>query len=160
MPSSLTAEQRLATQRELLDMLSFNLDDGRIWLSGKRMMLLDVASFGALRDELISRLGTHTARAVLTRIGYASGVGDADLIRKRWPTDYALHAPIGAQIHQLEGVARIEAQRVDWNPARKHFEAEYLWHHSIEDDAEIMSHGLGSEPTCWMEIGYATGYVS
>ena len=45
-------------------------------------------------------------------------------------------------------------------PERKHFDAEYLWHHSAEDDVHIVSHGLGTEPACWMEVGYATGYVS
>ena len=38
-------------QAELLEMLTFSPEDGRIWLHGKRMMMLDVSSFGALRDD-------------------------------------------------------------------------------------------------------------
>ncbi len=149
-----------AIRRELLGLLSFNLDDGRIWLYGKRMMMLDGESFAMLRNELISHLGLKVARGIITRIGYASGQSDARLIRARWPTEYQRRAPIGSYLHRLEGVAKIVPVRVNSIPEKGHFDAEYEWHHTIEDDAHITSHGLGSEPACWMEAGYATGYVS
>ena len=157
-----TAAQAAArqAQAELLEMLTFSPEDGRIWLHGKRMMMLDVSSFGALRDELVARLGPRGARSVLTRIGYASGVSDADLIRQRWPTEFRRHAYIGSHLHRLEGITQIEPVRVNWDPERGHFDAEYRWRHTIEDDVNIRSHGLGTEPACWMEAGYATGYVS
>lgn len=154
------SESRLTAQQELLELLSFNLEDGRIWLHGKRMMMLDVASFTELRNELIDRLGRRSARALLTRIGYASGVRDADLIRQRWPNDYQQHAKIGQLLHRLEGIAKIVPVRVNSVPERNHFDAEYLWYHSAECDGHIVSHGLGTESACWMEVGYATGYVS
>ncbi len=147
-------------QAELLEMLTFSPEDGRIWLHGKRMMMLDVSSFGSLREDLISRLGPHGARSLLTRIGYASGVSDANLIRQRWPDDYRQHAHIGPHLHRLEGIAQIEPVRVNTNIETGHFDGEYRWRHSIEDDVNILSHGLGTEPACWMEVGYATGYVS
>ena len=157
-----TAAQAAArrAQGELLDMLTFSPEDGRIWLHGKRMMMLDVSSFGALRDELVARLGPRGARSVLTRIGYASGVSDANLIRQRWPTEFRSHAYIGSHLHRLEGITQVEPVRVNWDPERGHFDAEYHWRHTIEDDVNIRSHGLGTEPACWMEAGYATGYVS
>jgi two-component system, NtrC family, response regulator HydG len=154
------AQAAARAQAELLDMLTFSPEDGRIWLHGKRMMMLDVSSFGALRDELVARLGQSGARSVLTRIGYASGISDANLIRQRWPTDFRRHAYIGSHLHRLEGITQIEPVRVNWDPERGHFDAEYLWRHTIEDDVNISSHGLGTEPACWMEAGYATGYVS
>ncbi len=147
-------------RRELLDLLSFNLDDGRIWLFGKRMLMLDGESFATLRNELITHLGLRAARGVWTRIGYASGQSDARLIRARWPTEYQQHAGLGTYLHRLEGIAKIVPVRVNSVPERNHFDAEYEWHHTIEDDAHITSHGLGDEPACWMEVGYATGYVS
>ena len=147
-------------QAELLEMLTFSPEDGRIWLHAKRMMMLDVSSFGTLRDELMARLGPRGARSVLTRIGYASGISDADMIRQRWPTDFHSHAYIGSHLHRLEGITQIEPVRVNWDPERGHFDAEYRWRHTIEDDVNIRSHGLGTEPACWMEAGYATGYVS
>jgi DNA-binding NtrC family response regulator/predicted hydrocarbon binding protein len=157
-----TAAQAAArrAQDELLDMLTFSPEDGRIWLHGKRMMMLDVSSFGALRDELVGRLGPRGARSVLTRIGYASGISDANLIRQRWPTEFRRHAYIGSHLHRLEGITQVEPVRVNWDPERGHFDAEYHWRHTIEDDVNIRSHGLGTEPACWMEAGYATGYVS
>lgn len=147
-------------RRELLGLLSFNLDDGRIWLFGKRMLMLDAESFTTLRHALITHLGIPTARGVLTRIGYASGQSDARLIRARWPKEYQQHAAIGSYLHRLEGIAKIVPVRVNSVPERGHFDAEYEWHHTIEDDAHIVSHGLGADPACWMEVGYATGYVS
>src|SRR5690606_2032046 len=41
-----------------------------------------------------------------------------------------------------------------------HFYSEFFWHNSLEADEHIASYGVGREPACWMEIGYASGYAS
>ena len=45
------------TLSELTEALHFALGDGRIWLNDQRMLLLHSSSFGALRREVIERLG-------------------------------------------------------------------------------------------------------
>ena len=71
------------TPAELTDCLFFSPEDGRIWLNDQRMLLLHSSSFGALRREVIERLGLEQARGLFTRTGYASGARDARLIRER-----------------------------------------------------------------------------
>ena len=38
-------------------------------------------------------------------------------------------------------------------------DADYLWHDSSEADEHIAVFGIGSEPVCWLQIGYASGYA-
>ena len=40
------------------------------------------------------------------------------------------------------------------------YQGEFLWHNSSEDDEHIAAYGVGGSPACWMQVGYATGYVS
>ncbi len=96
--------------RDLAETLVFSPSDGRIWLNDQRMILLQSASLGVLRRELIESLGTEKARQLLTRIGYASGSRDAELIRRRWPQGDAFRA--GPHIHSLEGVVKVTPLRL------------------------------------------------
>ena len=97
------------TPAELTDCLFFSPEDGRIWLNDQRMLLLHSSSFGALRREVIERLGLEQARGLFTRTGYASGARDARLIRERWPNaDAAAVFRAGTHLHTLEGMTKVE----------------------------------------------------
>ncbi|MCY1520863.1 Phenol regulator MopR [compost metagenome] len=54
----------------------------------------------------------------------------------------------------------VEVVRFDIDSSVGHFYSEFFWHNSLEADEHIASYGLGSEPACWMEVGYASGYAS
>ncbi len=149
------------TLRDLAEALSFSPDDGRIWLNDQRMVLWRSSTFGSLRAELIARLGQEQARSLLTRVGYAAGARDAELVRRTWPDSdpvNAFHA--GPQMHKLGGIVRPEAIAFEFDIARGSFHADFWWHDSSEDDEHIAAFGLGTEPACWMQIGYASGYAS
>ncbi len=149
------------TLRDLAEALSFSPDDGRIWLGDQRMVLWRSSTFGSLRAELIARLGQEQARSLLTRVGYAAGARDAELVRRTWPDSdpvNAFHA--GPQMHKLGGIVRPEAIAFEFDIARGSFHAEFWWHDSSEDDEHIAAFGIGTEPACWMQTGYASGYAS
>ncbi|MBU6439836.1 MAG: sigma 54-interacting transcriptional regulator [Betaproteobacteria bacterium] len=149
------------TLRDLAEALSFSPDDGRIWLGDQRMVLWRSSTFGSLRAELIARLGQEQARSMLTRVGYAAGARDAELVRRTWPGSdpvNAFHA--GPQMHKLGGIVRPEAIAFEFDIARGSFHADFWWHDSSEDDEHIAAFGIGTEPACWMQIGYASGYAS
>ena len=40
------------------------------------------------------------------------------------------------------------------------YEGEFLWHHSCEADEHVGAYGIGQDPVCWTETGYAIGFVS
>ncbi|WP_295517013.1 sigma-54-dependent Fis family transcriptional regulator [uncultured Pseudomonas sp.] len=149
------------TQAELAECLFFSPGDGRIWLNDQRMLLMHASSFGALRRELIGALGQERARGLLTRVGYLSGVRDAELVRRRWPNaDAAAIFAAGTRLHGLEGLVRVEPLHFEFDIEQGRYGGEFLWHHSAECDEHQIAHGQGSDPACWMETGYAIGYVS
>lgn len=147
--------------KDLAECLFFSPSDGRIWLEGQRMVLMHNTSLGSLRRELIERLGLERARGLLTRAGYSSGVRDAQLVRERWPdADPEAIFYAGTQLHSLEGVVQVETVHFEFDPRKGTYDGEFLWHHSSEDDEHIAAYGIGTEPACWMQLGYAMGYVT
>ncbi|CAG4897218.1 sigma-54-dependent Fis family transcriptional regulator [Paraburkholderia gardini] len=149
------------TLGDLAECLFFSPGDGRIWLNDQRMLLLHSATFGSLRRELIECVGTDSARRLLTRAGYASGARDAVLVRQRWPeADGASLLVAGTRLHALEGVVKVESLHFAFDAASGHYDGEFLWHHASEADEHIAACGVGHEPACWMELGYAMGYVT
>ncbi|MCJ0764839.1 sigma-54-dependent Fis family transcriptional regulator [Variovorax terrae] len=149
------------TLRDLAETLSFSPGDGRIWLNDQRMVLWRSSTYGALRRELIASMGQEPARSLLTRVGYAAGARDAELVRRTWPDSdpvNAFHA--GPRMHKLEGIVRPETIRFEFDIARGDFFADYWWHDSSEDDEHIAAFGIGTESACWMQVGYASGYAS
>ncbi|MFN3984540.1 MAG: sigma 54-interacting transcriptional regulator [Rhodocyclaceae bacterium] len=147
--------------QELSEYLFFSPADGRIWLNDQRMVLMHNSALGSLRRELIERLGLERARGLLTRSGYTSGVRDAQLIRERWP-DAKPEAIFfaGTRLHSLEGVVQVETVHFEFDAKRGTYNGEFLWHHASEDDEHIAAYGIGTEPACWMQLGYAIGYVT
>jgi transcriptional regulator with GAF, ATPase, and Fis domain len=149
------------TLEDLTQSLYFSPGDGRIWLNGQRMQLVHTTSLGALRRELLESLGMEKARGLLTRVGYAAGARDAQLTRERWPdADAASIFLAGTRMHALEGAVKVEPVQFKFDVERGTYYGEFLWHHSSEDEIHIADFGIGTEPACWMQTGYAIGYVS
>lgn len=149
------------TLGELTQTLSFSPGDGRIWLNDQRMVLWRSSTYGAMRRELIAGLGQEQARSLLTRVGYAAGARDAELVMRMWPGgDPANVFNAGPRMHKLEGIVRPETVRFEFDIAKGDFFADFLWHDSSEDDEHIAAFGLGTESACWMQVGYASGYAT
>lgn len=149
------------TLSDLTESLFFSPGDGRIWLNDQRMLLWHSSAMGHLRRELVDALGLERARGLLTRAGYVSGARDATLVRERWPQgDAAAVFMAGTRLHALEGVVKVTPIAFDFDIDRGFYEGEFLWEHSSEDDEHIAAYGLGTEPACWSQIGYACGYVT
>lgn len=159
-----TLPQDAKNQPQLADItecLFFSPGDGRIWLNDQRMVLMHSSSMGTLRRELIETLGLDRARGLLTRTGYESGARDAQLVRERWPNGGLVQVFMaGTRLHGLEGVVKVEPVEFEIDPERGHYHGEFLWHHASEDDEHIRAYGVGTEPACWMQLGYAMGYVT
>ncbi|RDS88953.1 sigma-54-dependent Fis family transcriptional regulator [Pseudomonas fluorescens] len=155
------SESSSPTPAELTDCLFFSPEDGRIWLNDQRMVLLHGSSFGALRAEVIERLGLEQARGLFTRTGYVSGARDARLIRERWPqADAAAVFRAGTHLHTLEGMTKVEPLHFKFDADSGFYEGEFLWHHSCEANEHVGAYGIGQDPVCWTETGYAIGFVS
>lgn len=147
--------------QDLAKRLRFSPRKGRIMLDDQRMILFHVSSLSILRRELIESVGPEAARGILTRIGYQAGARDAELTKKvrRGADIYDLFL-IGPQTLSLEGVVFSEPLNLQIDVQRGHYYGEFIWRDSSENEAHIAAYGIGSEPVCWMQIGYACGFTS
>ena len=136
-------------------------DSGAIWLGDRRMVLLHTAALAALRQDLISSVGPDHARRLLTRMGYASGLRDAEFAKKT-RSDRSLSEMflVGPQLHMLEGAARVTPLKLEFDIASGHFNGEFRWDDSWEAYAHRQKYGVVDEPACWMLLGYASGYTT
>ena len=149
------------TVADLSECLFFSPGDGRIWLQDQRMMLLHSDALGSLRRELIDSIGLDQARGLLTRAGYVSGARDAQMVRQQWPdADPTSTALAGTRLHALEGSVKVELVHASYDAVTGAYDGEFIWHNAIEDDEHIAAYGVGGSPACWMQVGYATGFVS
>jgi DNA-binding NtrC family response regulator len=146
---------------DLRRLIRFSTEDGTIWLAENRMLLLHTAALSALRKELINSVGLNNARRILTRMGYASGVRDAELAKKIRGQDNPIDAfVVGPQLHMLEGSVQVTPIRIDMDIKAGTFYGEFSWGNSWEAEAHVKEFGPQTEPVCWMLIGYASGYTS
>jgi two-component system, NtrC family, response regulator HydG len=146
---------------DLMSRLRFSPGDGRIWLDDQRMVLLHTESVGTLRRELIESLGIDTARGLLTRMGYNSGARDAELARRVRPDNSIMDMfSVGPQLHMLEGLTEVEPVHVEIDVEKGLYHGEFIWRNCSEDEEHVRIYGIGVEPVCWTQIGYACGYTS
>ncbi|CDY79092.1 Positive regulator of phenol hydroxylase [Caballeronia glathei] len=146
---------------DLMSRLHFSPGDGRIWLDDQRMLLVHTGAVGTMRRELIESLGIDAARGLLTRMGYHSGARDAELARKVRPDNSITEMfAVGPQLHMLEGMTVVEPVRLEIDVERGKYYGEFVWKNCAEDEEHIRIYGIGAEPVCWTQIGYAAGYTS
>jgi DNA-binding NtrC family response regulator len=139
----------------------FCAESGQIWLHEHRMLLVHAEAQASLRKELIDTLGMERAQGLLTRMGYASGLRDAELARTRAENCSDIEAFMtGPQLHTLEGIVRVTPVRLELDRAAGRFYGEFLWENSWEGQSHRHYFGVRDEPVCWTQIGYACGYTS
>ncbi|SMC50383.1 sigma-54-dependent Fis family transcriptional regulator [Rhizobium sp. RU36D] len=149
------------TLAELTEALHFALGDGRIWLNDQRMVLMQSQVLGRLRQEIIEAFGMEAAKGIFMRVGYMQGVRDAELIQKRFPNQDLTHAlAAGPRVHTLEGFVKVETKQFQFDSAKGSYFGEFYWYDSSEAAEHIAHHGLASDPVCWMQTGYPSGYTS
>lgn len=149
------------TVRELLASLVFNPVDRTISLSGERIVMQRATVGTELRRELTRLLGSHEARIFLMRLGFLSGRADARFLRTNWPgLDIADAFTAGTRLHMFSGVVRVEPIYNEFDFRKKRFAAEFNWYDSVEAAEFSRHHRQATEPVCWTQIGYASGYAS
>ena len=147
--------------RDLAEQVRFTPDTGRIWVRDQRGVLLTASVYGALRRELIDRLGPAVARELLSRIGYAEGGRDAESARRLRPhVGYFDAFAVGPQVHALGGFGWSEVIHLQAEPETGAFAGEFVVHDSLEASVHLDAYGTSPEPVCWTQSGYASGFAS
>ncbi|MDE2613177.1 MAG: sigma-54-dependent Fis family transcriptional regulator [Burkholderiales bacterium] len=146
---------------DLRSRVHFCAQTGQIWLHEHRMLLVHAEAQALLRKELIDTLGMERARGLLMRMGYASGLRDAELALARSQDASDIEAFMtGPQLHTLEGIVQVTPIALELDRASGRFYGEFLWENSWEGQWHRRYYGIHHEPVCWTQIGYACGYTS
>ena len=146
---------------ELAARVHFAFDEAQIWLGEERMLLMHSSALGSLRRQLIETLGWERARGVLTRMAFASGQRDAEMMLRRYPgvADCEL-LRLGMLLRSVEGIMKVEPTAVEIDIARRHYFTDCRWNHSIEAHVHDRDFGAHEGPVCWVESGHSSGFVS
>lgn len=146
---------------DLRERLKFVPNEGWVQISGQRLLMINSASFVALRRELFEAVGPSTTRSIMFQIGHAAGSSEARIaweIRKDRPQIDAFM--VGPQLHALRGEVHVEPVEIHADVETGKYYSELIWRNSAEAEAHIIAIGGSSEPVCWMQLGYASGYTS
>jgi two-component system response regulator HydG len=146
---------------DLSSLLRFIPQQGEVWLDDQRMVILNLQSLVTLRRELVETLGPRRAREILFRMGHAAGTREAVIALKVRADEPEIDAfLVGPQLHALRGEVFVEPTRIEADSCSGTYYNELVWRNSAEAQAHVSCFGGSSEPVCWMQIGYASGYTS
>ncbi|HCS41642.1 MAG TPA: sigma-54-dependent Fis family transcriptional regulator [Pseudomonas sp.] len=161
MPIHHKPEVQYADIKDLSGLIHFQSTEGKIWLGEQRMLLLQVSAMANFRREMVNTLGIERAKGFFLRLGYQSGLKDAELARKLRPnaSEYNIFLA-GPQLHSLKGLVKVRPVEVVIDKESGRFYVEVEWIDSFE--VEISQTGLEEmqDPACWTLVGYACAYSS
>ena len=141
--------------------LRFAPHDGQVWLDDQRVVVLNLETLTALRRQLVESVGMEKAKNILFNAGHAAGAREAMLAMKLRTGQPNLDAfLIGPQLHALRGEVFVEPEIIDIDVETGRHYSVLTWRNSAEAETHVASFGGSSEPVCWMQTGYASGYTS
>jgi len=134
---------------------------GLVSLHGRRLIIHDMYAIAQLRRELVEMVGSEQARRIFTRFGYFWGQTDAAAMKRIFQWDSITEwLKAGPELHMLQGVTKVDLKRFELDEVAEHLLIEVLWHNSVEAEEHLAELGKAKEPSCWIMVGYASGYAS
>lgn len=161
MTTKYRAAEHSAWLKDLTDRIHFLGSEGKIWLDEQRMLLMQASAMGSFRRELIEMVGEERAKGFFLRLGYQSGLKDAQLARKLRPNGSDLEMfLIGPQLHSLKGMVNVRPVTMDIDIEAGTFHADIEWLDSFEVENHQSEQLHSDQPICWTLLGYAISYSS
>ncbi|MFC7075252.1 XylR N-terminal domain-containing protein [Haloarcula halophila] len=141
--------------------LEYGTRDGVNAFKNNRMVTFNADAIGLLRQQLIDAVGVDTARDLLLRFGFQSGL--ADFLQMK--TAYDFETPddlleVGPALHTQEGIVAVEPVEMEYDRAEGHFYFNGLWHNSYEAEQHVIHNGESDHPVCWSLMGYGSAWCS
>lgn len=150
------------SQLDLRELLSFRKPQGSSFsFLGQRSYLVDAASEGLKRKELLTTVGSEITRTIVTRSGYAHGWRVAETIKRQLPEAWseAKEGKLGPIISEMYGFGEIiSSTRTDGLEQKPLVETKYTG--TLEAEQHLMLIGPSDETVCWRLAAFASGYVS
>lgn len=160
-PAQEPSSKNLTEASDLVHHLRFAPNEGRILFDTDPVVLIRPASLSLLHWELNKKLGHREAGSILARLGYESGVREADLARKLLPSaDIEEMFLIGPKLRAARGLVSIRMVQLRLDLENAQFYNEAIFSGDFEVDTRIVEGGMPNSPVCWNEVAYASGYAS
>ncbi len=144
------------------DLFSINSEQSTAWLGDHRILFINTDLFIELRNKLIKLIGITKTKQTFFDIGYSSGCADGILAMKHGHDLSILEIiEAGRILHSFQGSVAVEPLIVDIDTDTYRCYIEFIWKNSIH--YETKNHGDSGEQShssCWMETGYASGFLS
>lgn len=147
--------------QDLTSSIKFDSANGKIWFGEQRMLLMHLSALAAFRREVVNSMGMEHAKGFFMRLGYQSGLRDAELARKLRPDCDEMQIFLaGPQLHSLKGMVKVVPKHIELDQKSGRFYGELEWVDSFE--VEICQTTLGQleQPACWSLLGYACAYTT
>jgi hypothetical protein len=131
--SAFAKSSHLPDISDLSARIRFSPEEGQIWLSDQRALLINIEAFVSLRRQLVEAVGPRVARDVFFRMGHAAGNREAAIARSvrddRPQIDAFL---VGPQLHALRGEVFVEPVMIRANVETGEYFSELIWRNSAE----------------------------
>jgi len=135
--------------------------EGLVDLHGRRLVIQDLRSLAQFRRDLIEMVGEEQTRRILTRQGFFWGQADAAAMTRIFEWENVLEwLRAGPVLYTLQGMAKAEWNVLDLDEASGRLRIECTCHDCSEADEHIAELGTADQPSCWVLVGYASGYAS
>ncbi len=148
-----------ATDFDLSKDLILDPASGIASFRNSRMVVMDAAALGLLRQNLLEALGLEKTRAFFLRFGYSAGYSDFKQMKKKYTfdTDMDLLAS-GPVIHSWEGIVSARPGELRFSRETGDFYFTGDWVNSYEAEQYLSFNPVCDSPVCWSLAGYASGW--
>jgi rsbT co-antagonist protein RsbR len=150
-----------ATDFDLSKDLKLDPSSGMALFRNSRLVIMDAAALGLLRQNLVEALGPEQARAFFLRFGYSHGFNDFMEMKKRYTFDSEMDLlASGPVIHSWEGIVSARPKEIRFDRKTGEFYFTGTWVNSYEAEQYLTFNPPASEPVCWSLTGYASGWCT
>jgi len=148
-----------ASDFNLSQEISFDFEQGVNRFHENRLLVLDVNALGLLRQNMLEILGFHQTRAFFFKLGYQNGYSDFMQVKMSYEFDNESELlKAGPVMNTWEGKVKSQLLKLHYDRERHDFHYEGLWHNSYEAEQHLSYNEPANEPTCWLAMGYASGW--
>lgn len=148
-----------ATDFDLRKDLELDPNSGTAVFRNSRLVIMDAAALGLLRENLIQELGWDKARSFFLRFGYSHGYSDFQQMSNRYEFDSEMDLlASGPVIHSWEGVVSARPKEIAFDRHKGTFHFTGTWVNSYEAEQFLCFRDKAAEPVCWSLVGYASGW--
>jgi hypothetical protein len=150
-----------ATDFDLSKDLKLDPTTGIATFRESRLVVLDAAALGLLRQDLVESLGLEEARRLFLRFGYQHGYSDFLQMKLAYQFDSEMDLlASGPVIHSWEGIVQATPKEIRFDRQSSDFYFTGVWTNSYEAEQYLTFNHAADQPVCWSLMGYASGWCT